>query len=172
MSEQHCAHCQNSGLSAQARELHSRWFWSSTFKPEDRQSTPFLPTDPKILAIAKHSLTVRLRHEGKTASAHDDEISQEAERLCMIYNSSWQHHLNADDVAVLCEQNRLLEFTHVFENQSWTPKQPACIPTPAEVNAWSLHGLGHDAINRMICIMAECKRLSVPYACEHCGQPR
>jgi len=36
---------------------------------------------------------------------------------------------------------------------------PAYIPTPEEVNVWSLSGFGHDAINQWIVVGSECRRL-------------
>lgn len=43
-------------------------------------------------------------------------------------------------------------------------------PTPSEVNKWNeSKGLGHDAINRSICIEARAKTLGIDLYCEKCG---
>jgi len=43
------------------------------------------------------------------------------------------------------------------------------VPTAAEVNDWSICGMGHDSINKWIVTEAECQRLGAPTSCEHCG---
>lgn len=43
------------------------------------------------------------------------------------------------------------------------------MPSPEEVNVWSILGSGHDAIDRSIVVDAECKRLGIDPACEHCA---
>lgn len=78
------------------------------------------------------------------------------------FNRGWSHHLNADDVAALVEGGRLMDLTH-------PPKEPPYVPTPEEVNEWSISGIGHDAINQWIVVGAECKRLGIDPACPHCG---
>ena len=79
------------------------------------------------------------------------------------------HHLNADDVKALCDANRLMDFTHIWTKETgWKPKDQPYIPTPEEVNEWSLHSIAHHSINCSVVIYAECKRLGVDPICQGC----
>lgn len=148
-----CPHCDGTGSSPDAIRLKDLWYGYAPFNPEDRGSVPFTPGHPAIQHLA-------LRNRGGR---------HEAERLCNHFNGSWMYHVNADDVAALVEANRLHDFTHTWtKGEGWKPKDPAYIPTPQEVNEWSIRGFGHDCINQWVVIEAECKRLGVPTQCEHC----
>jgi len=52
-----CHTCNGDGLSTEARKLKGQWYGNEAFKPEDRGSTPFLPTHPAILHLAERNLT-------------------------------------------------------------------------------------------------------------------
>lgn len=43
------------------------------------------------------------------------------------------------------------------------------IPTAEEINNWSICGIGHDSINRSVCIRAKCERLGYEIYCKSCG---
>ena len=69
----------------------------------------------------------------------------------------WSSNLTQDEVDALWDNKRLgLEFKEK--------------PTAEQVNLWARErkGLGHDAINRMICCEARLKRLGIPHSCETC----
>lgn len=86
------------------------------------------------------------------------------------YNDlAWSHHLTADEVEALAKAGRLYDFTHTWEvGRGWAPKDPPCMPTPEEVNAWSLSGMGHDSINHFICVKVRARRLGVYGKCKVC----
>ena len=67
----------------------------------------------------------------------------------------WCHNITQDEVDALVENKRLWD----FKGKN---------PTADEVNQWSQKGIGHDAINRMICVEQRAKRLGVYGQCEHC----
>jgi len=160
-----CEECSGNGMSPEARHLSDQWYGNAPFKPEDRSSTPFLPTHPTIWAIAERNVqrSPDFYGEGETATRH------EAQRLADLFNQRWSHHLNSDDVAALVEAERLLDLTHTWtREEGWQPKDPPYIPTPEEVNAWSMSGLGHDSINNWVVVEAECKRLNLNVTCLHC----
>lgn len=50
----------------------------------------------------------------------------------------------------------------------WLPFWNGYMPTPEEVNGWSLGGFGHDGINCHVCIKARCEREGFPVTCEVC----
>lgn len=145
-----CPDCDGRGSTAAYRELEHRWYGHVPFKPEDRGSKPFLPTDLVIV-----------RRAGNNAA--------QARYLCDHFNSSWCHHLNADDVAVLVKSNRLRDLTHVWTGEKgWQPKNPPVTPTPRQVNEWSLTGFGHDSINCWTVCNAEAERLGITIECARC----
>lgn len=156
-----CAACDGSGYSPEAKHLRDLWYGHAPFKPEDRGSVPFTPEHKAIRTLAERN--------HKSAPHLCPSIQGEAERLCCHYNGGWNHHLNADDVAALIEAGRLYDFTHTWtQKDRWQPKIPAVIPTPQQVNDWSIGGVGHDSINNWVCIKAECKRLGVSDTCSIC----
>lgn len=160
-----CAACAGSGSSPEARRLKDQWYGNAPFRPEDRGSTPFLPAHPSVRAFAERNVSRSPEFYGSDETA----IQREAQRLADLWNCSWGHHLNADDVAALLEGGRLMDLTHTWTPEArWQPKEPPYVPTPEEVNAWSLSGMGHDSINQWIVVGAECKRLGIDPECPHC----
>lgn len=81
----------------------------------------------------------------------------------------WVAAITQDEVQALVDHGRLMDFTHTC-NGSWEKKEPPYVPTAEEVNRWSAgRGLGHDAINRGVCVEARAKRLGVWGLCAVCG---
>lgn len=145
-----CPQCKGSGSSREARHLSDQWYGKVPFKPQDRGSKPWRPTDAPIRAVAERHAKFNPGFYGKDEGS----IYREANRLCELFNGTWSHHLNANDVAALVKADRLRDFKGT--------------PTPEQVNAWSLDGFGHDAINSWVVIKAECKRLGYRLDCERC----
>jgi hypothetical protein len=135
-----CPDCEGSGSSPEARLLGDKWYGKVPFKPEDRGSVPFTVNDPPVRAFAE-------RNVKDFYGSNEHAVIQEAQRLCDLFNESWMHHLNEDDVAALIKAGRLMDFTHTWSNGAWTLKDPLCIPTPKEVNDWSISTFGHDSCN-------------------------
>lgn len=68
----------------------------------------------------------------------------------------WCNNITQDEVDALWEQGRL---KFEFDEK----------PTAEQVNEWNSNkGLGHDAINRWICVETRAKRLGVHGVCKHC----
>lgn len=156
-----CEACDGTGYSPRARLLSDLWYGKVPFQPEDRGSTPFLPTHPAVRAYAERNMK----------NLPEYLIECEARRLADLFNGSWSHHLNADDVAALLEGGRLKDLTHTWTREAgWVPKQPPHTPSPEEVNVWSISGgFAHDACNQWVVARAECKRLGVDAKCAHCA---
>lgn len=174
-----CPHCAGHGSSPEARRLTDQWYGNAPFRPEDRGSKPWKPEDAPVREFAERNCRGNPVFYGSSESA----VVTEARRMCALWNAAWCHHLNADDVAALLAENRLWDFTRTPRTDaqreivrqkragggnSWLPENNGYIPTPEEVNEWSLRGLGHDSCNQWICVRAECKRLGVPNKCAHC----
>lgn len=160
-----CEPCDGTGYSLEGKRLKDLWYGYILFRPEDRGSVPFTPDHPVVHAFALRQIERSPEYYGRGERA----VIVEAARLCRSWNGSWSHHLNADDVAALIEGGRLYDLTHTWkQGDGWKPKDPPCHPTPQEVNAWSLSGMGHDSINQWICLKAECKRLGVSHTCTVC----
>jgi hypothetical protein len=165
-SRQDCSFCEGTGSSPVARRLNNLWYGYEPFRPEDRGSVPFLPSEPHVIARAAQNLSHRSWHPGN----YDEALNLEAVRLCAHWNASWSHHLNQDDVDALIGEGRLWDLTRTYvQGQGWVDKQPLAKPTPREVGEWSCSGMGHDSINCFICIRAECERLGQRSECERCG---
>jgi hypothetical protein len=164
-----CPDCDGSGSSPEAKLMRDRWYGYVPFKPEDRGSVPFTIDDPPVRAFAERNVARSPRYYWDADLFTKDQIIVlEAKRLCRLWNKSWTYHLNADDVAALIEVGRLMDFTHTWKNGAWTLKDPPYIPTPKEVNDWSLTGFGHDSCNQWVVADAECKRLGYETQCPRC----
>ncbi len=161
-----CPQCDGSGSSPESKRLSDMWYGNAPFKPEDRGSKPLQPNDPAVWQFAERNVTNSPEFYGVGTQA----IQREAERLCGLWNRAWSHHLNADDVKALVDGNRLGDFTRTWtQGKGWQDKKPKYIPTPQEVNEWSLRGFGHDSCNQWICVKAECKRLGYETTCKRCN---
>ncbi len=99
------------------------------------------------------------------------------------YEQKWCYNLSQEDVDALVEADRLWDFTRrpindkqkeVVEKKledggnSWLPYDNGYEPTAEEVNEWARNGMGHDAINKSICVEARAKREGVWGYCELC----
>ena len=96
----------------------------------------------------------------------------------------WDAKLTHDEVVALVEEGRLRDLTKGFnghfdrETSQWVVwrdgksvpyKGIPYIPTPEEVNTWArARGIGHDAINRAICVKTRATRLGVWGYCPTC----
>lgn len=153
-----CSHCDGSGNSPEYKMLQDRWYGYVDFHPEDRGSVPFKPD---------HEAIVQLANRNCKNFPGDPRI--EAERLCELFNSRWNCHVNEDDIAALVREGRLMDFTHTWTKENgWQPKNPPYTPTPKEVNEWNILTMGHDSINCWVVVSAECERLGYETTCEHC----
>lgn len=165
LHEEDCPDC-TGGWSERGQYLHDLWYGHVPFKPEDNGSTPFTTDHPYVRGRAERNVN----HSPDFYGTGERAIALEAFRLAQIYNGSWMHHLNQQDVDALVEGGRLYDFTHtVVKGEGWVPKDPPYHPTAAEVNDWSLEGFGHDGLNAHVVIKARCTLEGVSDTCETCG---
>lgn len=93
----------------------------------------------------------------------------------------WCSKLTEVEVEALFKAGRLSDLSDGWykydkEKDSWMKMEDEWVscdkpkmPSPEEVNAWNEgRGLGHDAINRSICVRARAKHLGVYGNCHHC----
>lgn len=161
-----CRDCRGSGSSPEANALKERWYGNDRrFRPEDRGSVPFEPSHEVVQALAQRNVNHSPEYYGRGSAA----VDREARRLSELFNTRWSHHLNQDDVDALVADGRLMDFTHTWSRETgWQPRSPAVVPLAADVNAWSLAGMGHDSINCWVVIQAECERLGIEPLCPTC----
>lgn len=165
LDEVKCDPCDGSGWSPYAKMMQDVWYGYLPFRPEMTGSTPFTPHTPQIRVRAERNLAAAPEFYGTSPW----DLEREARRLAAHFNSSWSHHLDQDDVEALLEADRLWDFTrHWSREHRWQRVLGGRAPTAAEVNAWSLDGLGHDSINSWACIRARCRREGVPDTCHLC----
>jgi hypothetical protein len=164
-----CLECDGTGSSAAARYFSDQWYGHAPFDPVLTGSAPFDVTHPAIVRLAERN----------------GDSFMERSRLCGHFNRSWSNHLSPADVAALVAHDRLWDFTRRPRTQEqaallaqpggslgdhgyWLAETNGYTPTAAEVNEWSLYGLGHDSINQSVCVTARCEREGLPSQCTAC----
>lgn len=160
-----CLSCEETGLSPAAKVLHDRWYGYAPFRPEDRGSTPFLASTPAVREFAERNVERAPEFYGSGELV----IQIEAQRLADLWNERWSHHLNQDDVDALVAAERLHDLTHRWDAEAHRWVATGYVPTPAEVNTWSVQSLGHDSINQWVVVKAECQRLGIAPECPSCA---
>jgi hypothetical protein len=161
-----CPDCDGAGWSTHAKHLQDLWYGYIPFDPASNGSTPFTADTPAVRAFAERNVTNAPGFYGTAEHA----TRREAQRLADLWNGQWGHHLNADDVAALLAADRLLDLTHTCTRENgWQRIDPPVVPTPQQVNEWSLRGFGHDSTNCWAAIKARCGREGVDYLCARCG---
>lgn len=164
LDEDSCPDCEV-GYSPEADRFYKEWYGRVPFDPASMGSTPFLPTGEE----ARRWALRQTQHAPEYYGTGEAAIEKEAIRITKLWNGSWSHHLSQEDVAALVEADRLWDFTKEFiPGQGWKDLPNAVMPTAAEVNSWSLFGLGHDSVNSGVCIKARCEREGVPEVCATC----
>lgn len=160
-----CPDCKN-GYSPQAENLYDLWYGKIPFDPATTGSTPWQHDTPAVRAFAERNIRNAPDFYGSGEAA----IVREARRLADHFNNGWLHHLDQGDVNVLLEAGRLRDFTHRWseETRRLEKIEPAVTPTAAQVNEWSLRGMGHDCINASVVIRARCEREGIDDTCPTC----
>lgn len=159
-----CPDCER-GHSWQYEVLHDLWYGYRPFDSVMTGSTPWQPDHPVIRGMAERHIEQAAWHYGSGEAA----ILREAQRLANHFNNGWSHHLSQVDVDVLVKAGRLYDFTHQWvKGEGWKPKDVPVHPTAAQVNEWSLHGMGHDSSNAWLVINARCERYGMPTVCATC----
>ncbi|MFC7794639.1 hypothetical protein [Streptomyces cinereoruber] len=159
-----CPDCKN-GYSSHAQNLHDLWYGNLPFNPESTGSTPLAADTPTVRAMAEQHITKAPEYYGTGEAA----IQRDAQRIADLWNSLWCHHLSQDDVDALVAEDRLHAFTHTWSREhGWQKIEPPVTPTAAQVNEWSLRGMGHDSINASVAIRARCEREGAPFTCSNC----
>lgn len=160
-----CEACDSSGYSPRARYLHAMWYGNTPFHPEDNGSIPLRPDTPAVHAFAARNVASATWCQGSGEQA----VTLEAQRLADLWNGMWCHHLSTEDVTALLEANRLWDLTSRWTPETgWQPVDPPVVPTPEQVNEWSLRSFGHDSVNASCVIRARCAREGVPEECATC----
>lgn len=179
-----CPACSGGSYAPSTRLLYDQWYGNAFFEPRMTGSKPFLPDE----FTARAARTIEQMHIRSLLSFYGTAnrvFAQQLEqlRLTELFNSHWMYHLDADDVAALIIADRLWDFTRTprteeqrevvkqkvaLGHNSWLPEDNGYVPTPAEVNRWSLQGLGHDSINCSVCVRAKAERLGYAVWCSVC----
>ena len=137
---QECKSCDRSGYNPETKKIEDEWynFDNAVYKPN-----PYRPN---------------ARYNIRAHSNNITEIEVEAlirgGRLSELMDS-WYHFND--------EKNRWekLDMSLPRGEREWTECEQPTFPTPEEVNRWNNTGMGHDSINRSICVEARAKELGV-----------
>jgi hypothetical protein len=158
-----CIPCDGSGYSMYARQLYDEWYGigDSHFIPKQ----PLAVDTPEVRAFAERNC----KHDPDFYGISEAAIVREARRLIGYWNTQWSHHLDPVDVDALIAADQLWDLTKTWtEADGWKERDPMPTITAAQVNTWSIPGIGHDSINCSVVIRAKCVRDGHPEMCELC----
>lgn len=156
-----CGACEGTGFSGRGLHLLECWGGRTYFSPFSTGSKPYTYETPGVWEIAEENLDIY----GHTSMR----VWREAERLCHLWNSMWQHHLSQDDVDALLAEDRLYQLTGTSGPDGWVPIQPTPVITARQVNLWSISRRGgHDSINRIVVVKAALARAGESEECALC----
>lgn len=150
LCEDACRACWGTGYSERGNELRDLWYGAAPFRPEDNGSTPFGPDHPAIRARAERNVTSEPGYYGAGAPA----IDREARRLAALFDGSWKHHLNDEDVAALRARSG--------------PKGTVEGTTREFNEAGLTDSMGPLSLDAYACISARCEREGVSGTCDAC----
>ncbi|WP_449279109.1 hypothetical protein, partial [Leucobacter sp. GX24907] len=155
LHEDSCPDCEG-GYSPEAKWFMDEWYGYVPFDPASTGSQPFGYRHESVQVFARRNV----EHSPQFYGTGQEAIDREAHRLAdELFDKMWMHHLGQADVDALLAENRLWELTrHVEAGKGWVDNDPPTIPTPEQVNVWSLHGFGHDSSNCWIVVKARCDR--------------
>lgn len=164
-----CPACDGSGYGPEAKRFADQWYGHAPFDPVAYGATPLTVDHPAVVEAATRNVDRSPEYYGVPYVGRDEAIRKESGRLFDHWKGQWSHHLIQADVDALIASHRLHDFTDTFvPGTGWVAIDPPPAVTPEEVNAWSLSGMGHDAINRFVCVRARCEREGVPVDCPEC----
>lgn len=166
-----CDACDGSGSSPQIKRISDEWYGRAPFDPVAYGAKPMTADHPAIVAFATRQVERHPEFYGTGQRAIDREAAR-LHREC--YAGNWSHHLIQADVDALVAAGRLMDFTRRPINAAqvetlkaqeaaggsgyWLDGSNGHEPTADEVNAWSIGGMGHDAINQWVCVKARAER--------------
>jgi len=153
-----CSPCEGTGYSPDGRFLNDLWYRHISWNMFGNWY------GSNILAVPDSG---RLRHMGWG----EDVIAniERARKFGFKILAHWNDKLDQEDINLLVEKGRLIDFTHTWtKGKGWKKKNPLVIPTPDEVAVWQANSAGHDAINQGVCVEGRCKRLGIKYLCADC----
>lgn len=149
-----CVPCEGTGRSPEARKFDDQWSGEAPFDPVEYGAKPLTLGHPEIQALARENVRRAPHYYGSGEAA----VRREAGRLFGLFKGSWCHHLIQADVDALLAAGRLCDL-----------RRSGAEVTPDAVNAWSIRGMGHDAMNQHVCLVARCEREGVERLCASCG---
>lgn len=155
-----CPQCDGDSYTPEGRFLEDAWYRHSC----DGLFGNYFGAN--ILAVPKKEELVR-----RGCSAQVIQNIEFARLFGFKVLAQWVDKLEEGDIQALVEAERLMDFTHTWSRETgWVKKDPAVMPTPDQVNAWSgTAGLfGHDAINRGVCVRYRCEKAGFQVGCPAC----
>lgn len=179
-----CEDCGGTGYAPEARRFSDQWYGDAAFDPEGYGATPLTVDHHRIVAMATRNVEQAPDFYLVAEFGRDHAIRRECLRLWSFMGRQWSHHLIQADVDALVAEGRLMDFTHVPRTReqrevvrakmaaggnSWLPEPNGYRPTSAEVNDWSIGGMGHDSINKWVCVKERCRREGAEIDCPGCG---
>lgn len=165
-----CPACGGSGYAPEAKRFSDEWYGHAPFDPAAYGATPLTIDHPAIRAIAERNVdrSPDFYRGFHVVCSREGAIEHDVRRLFEHFKGQWCHHLIQADVDALVAGNRLWDFRRRWDGEKWADMDPPPRVAADDVNAWSLSGMGHDAVNQWVCVKARCEREGVPTTCPAC----
>ena len=160
-----CYACEASGLNPETKRISDEWYDSGGFVYLGQ--FPSEVKDEQILTLVLINGGTHTYRYGQDPNGHP---ADHPPWKVIGETKCWQHNITQDEVDALIDNHRLIRFTHIWKggDEGWVKREDGYTPTAEDVNRWSHHGFGHDAINQGVCVEARARRLGVWGKCEVC----
>jgi hypothetical protein len=148
-----CAACESTGYSPFARHLYSLWWGYEPFRPEDNGCEPYTTETPHVQQFADCQVARNPEFYGTGPIA----IMRNRLYISGVWNRSWSHHLNQQDIDDLVAADALpMDF-----------KRKDRIPTVEEMGIYTCMSFGGSNMEYTL-IKARCARAGEAVECSAC----
>jgi hypothetical protein len=145
---QECKACDGGGYNPETKKISDEWhnFDNVVYKPNPYR------------ANARYNINA---HSNNVTESEIEALIRGG-RLSDLLDS-WYHFNDEKNVW------EKLDTSLPHGERKWVECEQPKFPTPQEVNEWNMKTMGHDAINRSICVEVRAKELGVYGMCECCN---
>ena len=163
---ENCEHCEQTGLNPATRKIQEDWY---SF---DSPDYVYVSETKRINNNAWHNHLTKIEVEALIKAGRLSDLAKKTYikplRKILIEKNGNEEFEPTKKYWFEEKENKWIGWVGKRSNQKRVEVEQPEYPTPEEVNEWNKTGIGHDAINRSICVQARAEHLGTYGLCEHC----